>query len=84
LQDLEQNHEVGTDHDRDVPSKRQFAIMGFNYERGVAEMLENLSDRIEATMSREYGGSRIDELAHDWARFAANEAQSGTPAVGPQ
>jgi hypothetical protein len=48
---LEQNHEVGTDQDRDVPSKRQFAIMGFNYA---------------------------------WARFAANEAQSGTAAVGPQ
>ena len=66
----------------DVPSKRPFAIMGFNSERGVAEMLENLCHRVEATMSREYGSWRIDELAHDWARFAANEAQSGTAAVG--
>lgn len=65
-----------------IPSKRPFAIMGFNYERGVAEMLENLCHRIEATMSREYGGWRIDELGHNWARFAANEAQSGTAAVG--
>ena len=66
----------------DVPSKRPFAIMGFNYERGVAEMLENLCHRLEATMTRQYGGWRIDELGHDWARFAANEAQSGTAAVG--
>ena len=66
----------------DVPAKRPFAIMGFNYERGVAEMLESLCHRVEATMSREYGGWRIDELNHPWARFAANEAQSGTAAVG--
>ena len=66
----------------DVPASRPFAIMGFNYERGVAEMLENLCHRVEATMSREYGGWRIDELSHAWARFAANEAQSGTAAVG--
>ena len=66
----------------DVPSTRPFAVMGFNYERGVAEMLENLCHRVEATMSREFGGWRIDELNHDWARFAATDAQSGTAAVG--
>ena len=61
---------------------RPFAIMGFNYERGVAEMLENLCHRVEATMSRIYGGWRADALEHNWARFAANEAQSRAAAVG--
>ena len=56
--------------------------MGFNYERGVAEMLENLCHRVEATMSRTYAGWQANRLDHDWARFAANQAQSGTAAVG--
>lgn len=65
-----------------VPSKRPFAIMGFNYERGVAEMLHNLCHRTEATMSHFYGGWKVDELTTNWARFAANFHQSGTAAVG--
>jgi hypothetical protein len=65
-----------------VVATRPFVVMGFNYERGVAEMLENLCHRVEATMSRVYGGWEVERLNHDWARFAANEAQSGTAAVG--
>lgn len=66
-----------------VKSKRPFAIMGFNYERGVAEMLHDLSHRTESTMSRIYGGWEIDKLTSDWARFAANDKQSkGIAAVG--
>lgn len=61
---------------------RPFAIMGFNYERGVAEMLHNLCHRTESTMSRFFGGWKVDELTTHWARFAANEKQSGTAAVG--
>jgi hypothetical protein len=65
-----------------VPSLRPFAIMGFNYERGVAEMLHNLCHRTESTMSRVYGGWKVEELTTPWARFAANLSQSGTAAVG--
>ena len=65
-----------------VSAKRPFVVMGFNYERGVAEMLESLCHRVEATMSRAYGGWQVDHLSHDWARFAANQAQSGTAGVG--
>lgn len=65
-----------------VPSRRPFAIMGFNYERGVAEMLHNLCHRTESTMSRIYGGWRAEELTSNWARFAANLKQSGTAACG--
>ena len=65
-----------------VSSKRTFAVMGFNYERGVAEMLHNLSHRTESTMSRVYGGWKAEELSTNWARFAANLKQSGMAAVG--
>ncbi len=60
-----------------VPSKRPFVIMGFNYERGVAEMVHDLCHRTESTMSRVYGGWKVEELTTNWARFAANFAQSG-------
>lgn len=67
----------------EVGSKRPFAVMGFNYERGVAEMLHDLSHRTESTMTRVYGGWKADELTHNWARFAANHDQSkGVAAVG--
>ncbi len=66
-----------------VPCKRAFAIMGFNYERGPAEMIHNLSHRTESTMSRIFGGWKAEELTSDWARFAANAKQSkGIAAVG--
>ena len=66
-----------------VPSKRPFAIMGFNYERGVAEMLHDLCHRTESTMARVYGGWKAEELTTNWAKFAANAKQSGgVAAVG--
>src|SRR5262249_36871136 len=60
-----------------VKCKRAFAIMGFNYERGVAEMLHDLCHRTESTMSRVFGGWQVEKLDTDWARFAANAKQSG-------
>jgi hypothetical protein len=66
-----------------VPCKKAFAIMGFNYERGVAEMLHDLCHRTESTMSRVYGGWKVEDLTTNWARFAANAEQSGgVAAVG--
>jgi hypothetical protein len=59
-----------------VPSKRAFAIMGFNYERGVAEMVHDLCHRTESTMARVYGGWDVAKLTTNWARFAANYSQS--------
>ena len=38
---------AGTEH-----ASRRFVIMGFNYERGVGEMLENLGHRAESMLSR--------------------------------
>lgn len=59
-----------------VPCWRAFAIMGFNTERGVAEMLHDLSHRTESTMARVFGGWKAEKLETDWARFAANAKQS--------
>jgi hypothetical protein len=60
-----------------VKSKRAFAIMGFNYERGVAEMVHDLSHRTESTMARVFGGWKVEQLDNDWSRFAATAKQSG-------
>jgi hypothetical protein len=66
-----------------VKSKRPFAIMGFNYERGCAEMIHDLGHRCESTMARVYGGWEADKLDNNWARFAANNIQSnGVAGVG--
>ncbi|MCA9139483.1 MAG: hypothetical protein KDB00_22070 [Planctomycetales bacterium] len=65
-----------------VPSKRTYVVMGFNYERGAAEMLHNLCHRTESTMSHVYGGWKSEELTTNWAKFAANLKQSGVAAVG--
>jgi hypothetical protein len=65
-----------------VPCRRRFVVMGFNVERGVAEMIHDQCHRTEATMTRIYGGWEADKLTTNWARFAANLQQSGTAAVG--
>jgi hypothetical protein len=66
-----------------VRSSRAFAIMGFNYERGVAEMLHDLCHRAEATMARVYGGWQANKLTTSWARFAATSHESnGRAGVG--
>ncbi|MGI8924050.1 MAG: hypothetical protein ACR2HJ_08445 [Fimbriimonadales bacterium] len=66
-----------------VKAKKPFAIMGFNYERGVAEMVHDLCHRTESTMSRIYGGWKVEELTTPWSRFASNYSQSsGIAAVG--
>ena len=59
-----------------VKSRRPFAVMGFNYERGVAEMIHDLCHRTECTMARVYGGWKCEKLDTNWARFAANAKQS--------
>ncbi len=71
---------------------RNFVIMGFNYERGVGEMLENFGHRVESVMTRVYG--RWDykvPLAqmNTWERFtlydkvAPNNAACGNVHFAP-
>ena len=56
-------------HGEDTP--RRFIIMGFNYERGVGEMLESFGHRAEAIMRQVYR----DRLGEDnlWERFTRHE-----------
>ena len=61
----------------DFKCRRRFAIMGFNIERGVAEMIHDVGHRTESSMKHYYGGWEVDKLDTNWARFAANEQQSG-------
>ncbi|MFO0925875.1 MAG: hypothetical protein U0736_02420 [Gemmataceae bacterium] len=66
-----------------VPSRRPFAFYGFNYERGVAEMLHNTAHRTEATMNRAYGSWDLKAPRNAWDRFSANHNQSnGLAGVG--
>ncbi|QDU89488.1 hypothetical protein Pla175_28790 [Pirellulimonas nuda] len=58
------------------------AGFGFNYERGVAEMVHNLGHRTENHISRAYGGWDIANPATPWDLFTANVAQSNTAAYG--
>ena len=46
---------------------RRFVIMGFNYERGVGEMLEDLGHRAESILSHVFRDVRGD--ANLWERF---------------
>jgi hypothetical protein len=67
----------GTEH-----ADRRFIIMGYNYERGVGEMLENLGHRAESIMRhvyRNYKG-RHENL---WEKFAQyDQTHPGKAEVG--
>ncbi|MBL8799229.1 MAG: Ig-like domain-containing protein [Planctomycetia bacterium] len=60
-----------------VPTLRPFAFYGFNYERGVAEMMHDASHRTEATMNRAYGPWNLKAPQNHWEKFSANDKQSG-------
>ncbi len=48
-------------------ANRRFVIMGFNYERGVGEMLEDLGHRAESILSKVFERTHGD--ANLWERF---------------
>lgn len=67
----------------EVQTKHPFAFYGFNYERGVAEMLHNTSHRTEATLNRVFGNWKLENPVNDWELFSANFNQSkGFAGVG--
>lgn len=53
---------AGTQH-----ASRRFVIMGFNYERGVGEMLEDMGHRVESIMTKVFADTRGDD--HLFERF---------------
>jgi len=62
-------------------AKRRFVIMGFSYERGVGEMLENMGHRAESILEKTFNGlTGTDNL---WKRFIHYERTApGKAAVG--
>ncbi len=67
----------------DVKSKKPFAIMGFSYERGVAEMIHDLCHRAENHLKRAYGSWNSWPLQHNWDKFSAFASTSkGYAGVG--
>jgi len=50
-------------------AQRNFAIMGFNYERWIGEMLEDFGHRAENHMTRVYGSWNAYPPQHNWDRF---------------
>jgi hypothetical protein len=62
-------------------SRRRFVIMGFSYERGVGEMLENMGHRAESIMEKTFDG--LTGEANLWERFIRYDQTSpGKAACG--
>lgn len=60
---------------------RRFVIMGFNYQRGVGEMLENFGHRAESIMKYVFRNKRGDDNL--WERFFRHEHKNpGQAEVG--
>jgi hypothetical protein len=60
---------------------RRFIVMGFSYERGVGEMLENMGHRAESIMEKTFEQVRGDENL--WKRFMRyDKIAPGQAAVG--
>jgi len=60
---------------------RRFVLMGFNYERGVGEMLEDLGHRAESMLERVFRG--IPDEENLWKRFTRYDlAYPGLAEVG--
>ncbi len=67
--------------------QRKFIIMGFNFERGVGEMLENLGHRAESIMSHVYrkqrGNKNLWEQFIRYDKTAPGQAQCGNVHFAP-
>ncbi len=66
---------------RTEASLRRFVIMGFSYERGVGEMLENMGHRAESIMEKTF--AKIKGEDNFWERFIRYEqTHPGQAALG--
>ncbi|HSB01916.1 MAG TPA: hypothetical protein VLE49_14800, partial [Anaerolineales bacterium] len=62
-------------------SQRRFVIMGFSYERGVGEMLENMGHRAESVLEKTF--EHLTGEANLWRRFIRYQKTApGRAAVG--
>ena len=53
----------------EAPCNKLYVIMGFNFERGVGEMLENFGHRTESLMTRVFGSWDPPKREHAWDLF---------------
>ncbi|MCX6706277.1 MAG: hypothetical protein NTV24_04230, partial [Candidatus Woesebacteria bacterium] len=53
--------------------QKQLNVMGFSYERGVPEMLEDLGHRVEGTMTHLFGSWNAYTPIHNWDKFAQTD-----------
>lgn len=62
-------------------ARRRFVIMGFSYERGVGEMLENMGHRAESVLEKTF--ENLTGEANLWRRFIRyHKTAPGMAAVG--
>ncbi len=62
-------------------ARRRFVIMGYNYQRGVGEMLENMGHRAESILRQVWRGKKGDDNL--WERFARyDQTHPGRAEVG--
>jgi hypothetical protein len=59
-----------------IPCSHMYVVLGFNYERGVAEMVHDDGHRAESIMSYVYGGWDAGLRRNLWERFTANYGQT--------
>ncbi|MBS1704315.1 MAG: hypothetical protein JST40_00460 [Armatimonadetes bacterium] len=65
-----------------VPSDKLFVVMGWNYERGVAEAIHSFGHRAESVMVKMYGSWPQDD-SNNWGKFALlNKNIAGKGGVG--
>lgn len=70
---------------------KQLHVMGFSYERGVPEMIENMGHRIEGTLTYVYGGWRYGYYTppvppgtdSNWDRFTVRASHAGWTSLNP-
>ena len=76
---------------------RRFVVMGFNYERGVGEMLESFGHRVERTLARTFDRDQVlnwyykrenygvvpSPAANEWDQFLADQGTVHREAGAP-
>ncbi len=64
-----------------IACSKIFVMMGFNYERGVAEMIHSYGHRAESIMSEVYDGWNVNGDRTIWDRFGWNIGQTSISSV---
>ncbi|MBD3362515.1 hypothetical protein GF362_02240 [Candidatus Dojkabacteria bacterium] len=63
---------------RGTSCNKLLPIMGFNYERGLENMVHDYGHRLEDTMKKVYGSWDRNSSAHNWNKFALVDSQANS------